>query len=109
MDKIDSFKKLWKIKNVFPKEVNKGECQEVVIKEDIDLEMMPILKTWEKDGGKFITMGQVYTKSLDGEKVNLGMYRLQIYDKKRLGLHWQIHKDSSHFFHEYKKRVRRCL
>jgi 4-hydroxy-3-polyprenylbenzoate decarboxylase len=107
MDKIDSFKKLWKIKNVFPKEVNKGECQEVVIKENIDLEMMPILKTWEKDGGKFITMGQVYTKSLDGEKVNLGMYRLQIYDKKRLGLHWQIHKDSSHFFHEYKKAKKR--
>ena len=103
MDKIDGFKKLWKMKNVFPKEVKKGECQEVIIKDNINLEMMPILKTWEKDGGKFITMGQVYTKSLDGEKVNLGMYRLQIYDNTRLGLHWQIHKDSNHFFHEYKK------
>ena len=102
MDKIDVFKMLWKVKNVFPKEVKKAECQEVVEK-NINLEDMPILKTWEKDGGKFITMGQVYTKSLDGEKVNLGMYRLQIYDKTRLGLHWQIHKDSSHFFHEYKK------
>ncbi len=103
MDKIDGFKKLWKMKNVFPKEVKSGICQDVVITENIDLESMPILKTWEKDGGKFITMGQVYTKSLDGEKVNLGMYRLQIYDKTRLGLHWQIHKDSNHFFHEYKK------
>ena len=103
MDKIDGFKKLWKMKNVFPKEVKKGECQEVIIKDNINLEMMPILKTWEKDGGKFITMGQVYTKSLDGEKVNLGMYRLQIYNNTRLGLHWQIHKDSNHFFHEYKK------
>ena len=103
IDKIDGFKKLWRVKNVFPKEVKKGICQEIIIKENIDLEMMPILKTWEKDGGKFITMGQVYTKSLDGEKVNLGMYRLQIYDKTRLGLHWQIHKDSNHFFHEYKK------
>jgi len=103
MDKIDGFKKLWKMKNVFPKEVKRGIAQEVVITENIDLESMPILKTWEQDGGKFITMGQVYTKSLDGEKVNLGMYRLQIYDKTRLGLHWQIHKDSNHFFHEYKK------
>lgn len=34
---------------------------------------------------------------------NLGMYRLQVYDKNRLGMHWQIHKDSAHFFHEYKK------
>jgi 4-hydroxy-3-polyprenylbenzoate decarboxylase len=102
-EKIDVFKMLWKIKNVFPKEVKKGECQEVIKRENIDLFELPILKTWEKDGGKFITMGQVYTKSLDGEKVNLGMYRLQIYDNKRLGLHWQIHKDSNHFFHEYKK------
>ena len=103
MDKIDSFKKLWKIKNVFPKEVKKAESQEVIITTDIDLEKLPILKTWSKDGGKFITMGQVYTKSLDSKKVNLGMYRLQIYGYNRLGLHWQIHKDSTHFFHEYKK------
>jgi 4-hydroxy-3-polyprenylbenzoate decarboxylase len=102
-EKIDAFKMLWKIKNVFPKEVKKGECQEVIKTDNIDLFSLPVLKTWEKDGGKFITMGQVYTKSLDGSKVNLGMYRLQIYDNKRLGLHWQIHKDSNHFFHEYKK------
>ena len=106
-NKIDMFKKLWKIKNTFPKKVKKAECQDVIIKENIDLEVMPILKTWPKDGGKFITMGQVYTKSLDGQKVNLGMYRLQVYGKNRLGLHWQIHKDSSHFFHEYKKANKR--
>jgi 4-hydroxy-3-polyprenylbenzoate decarboxylase len=103
MDKVDIFKKLLKVKNVFPKEVKRGECQDVIITDNIDLEMMPILKTWPKDGGKFITMGQVYTKSLDGEVVNVGMYRLQVYDKTRLGLHWQIHKDSTHFFHQYKK------
>ena len=48
-------------------------------------------------------MGQVYTQSLDGEMVNLGMYRLQVYDKNQLGMHWQIHKDSSHFFDQYQK------
>jgi len=48
-------------------------------------------------------MGQVYTQSLDGEMVNLGMYRLQVYDKNHLGMHWQIHKDSSHFFDQYQK------
>ncbi|MEA2091484.1 MAG: UbiD family decarboxylase, partial [Campylobacterota bacterium] len=47
--------------------------------------------------------GQVYTQSLDGEMVNLGMYRLQVYDKNHLGMHWQIHKDSSHFFDQYQK------
>lgn len=103
-DKLDVFKTLWKAKNIFPKEVKRGECQNVIHQGDsVDLESIPILKTWEEDGGKFITMGQVYTKSLDGEMVNVGMYRLHIYDKNRLGLHWQIHKDSNHFFHQYKK------
>ncbi|MDO7253376.1 menaquinone biosynthesis decarboxylase [Helicobacter cappadocius] len=79
-------------------------AQEIVYKGNkVDLFDLPILTTWEKDGGPFITMGQVYTQSLDGKKKNLGMYRLQIYDKNHLGLHWQIHKDSHHFFHEYKK------
>jgi len=48
-------------------------------------------------------MGQVYTTSLDGTMHNLGMYRLQVYSDNELGLHWQIHKDSNHFFHQYKK------
>ena len=61
------------------------------------------MTTWEKDGGPFITMGQVYTQSLDGQMQNLGMYRLQVYNDNQLGMHWQIHKDSNHFFHEYKK------
>ncbi len=48
-------------------------------------------------------MGQVYTRSLDGSTQNLGMYRLQQYGKDRLGVHWQIHKDASAFFDEYKR------
>jgi len=105
MDKLSMISKLFHLKNVFPKRVSyKGVCQEnIVNKEDVNLFDLPILKTWSKDGGHFITMGQVYTKSLDGKVNNLGMYRLQVYDKNRLGMHWQIHKDSAHFFHEYKK------
>ena len=103
--KLAMIPKLFSLKNVFPKRLNfKGECQEVIIpKEEVDLDMLPILKTWEEDGGAFITMGQVYTQSLDGEMQNLGMYRLQQYDKNRLGMHWQIHKDASHFFDQYQR------
>jgi len=103
--KLAMIPKLFSLKNVFPKRLKfKGECQEVVIpKEEVDLDRLPILKTWEEDGGPFITMGQVYTQSLDGEMQNLGMYRLQQYDKNRLGMHWQIHKDASHFFDQYQK------
>jgi len=103
--KLAMLPKLFSLKNVFPKQLKfKGECQEVIIpKDEVDLDILPILKTWEEDGGAFITMGQVYTKSLDGEMQNLGMYRLQQYDKNRLGMHWQIHKDASHFFDQYQR------
>ncbi len=103
--KLAMIPKLFSLKNVFPKRLNfKGECQEVIIpKEEVDLDRLPILKTWEEDGGPFITMGQVYTQSLDGQMQNLGMYRLQQYDRNRLGMHWQIHKDASHFFDQYQR------
>jgi len=103
--KLAMLPKLFSLKNVFPKRLKvKGECQEVVIpKAEVDLDKLPILKTWEEDGGPFITMGQVYTQSLDGNMQNLGMYRLQQYDKTHLGMHWQIHKDASHFFDQYQR------
>ncbi len=101
--KIDMFKELFSLKSVFPKRVKTDAPCQKVVKEDINLYDFPILKTWSEDGGPFITMGQVYTQSLDGQKQNLGMYRLQVYDKNKLGMHWQIHKDSAHFFSEYKK------
>ena len=105
MDKISMAKELFSLKNIFPKRLKgEGACQEIQFYEDeIDLTALPVLTTWEQDGGPFITMGQVYTHSLDGEMVNLGMYRLQVYDKNHLGMHWQIHKDSSHFFDQYQK------
>ena len=102
-DKIGMLSRLISFKNIFPKRLkSKGASQEIVMSEP-NLEALPILKTWPKDGGAFITMGQVYTHSLDGKRKNLGMYRLQVYDKTHLGMHWQIHKDSANFFHEYKE------
>ncbi len=104
-DKLSMASQIFSLKNIFPKRLSKkGECQEVqYFGSDIDLYKLPVLTTWEQDGGPFITMAQVYTQSLDGEMVNLGMYRLQVYDKNHLGMHWQIHKDSSHFFDQYQK------
>ncbi|WP_419767445.1 menaquinone biosynthesis decarboxylase [Arcobacter sp.] len=103
-EKLSTFGKLFALKNTIPKKnKGKGECQQVIkLGEDAKLSDLPILTTWEQDGGPFITMGQVYTTSLNGELKNLGMYRLQVYDDYTLGMHWQIHKDSNHFFHEYK-------
>ena len=105
LNKISMASELFSLKNIFPKKLPKeGECQKIKYLEDsIDLYKIPVLTTWEQDGGPFITMGQTYTQSFDGEMVNLGMYRLQVYDKNHLGMHWQIHKDSSHFFDQYQK------
>lgn len=102
-EKIEFFTYLLSLKSVFPKRLKtKGISQECEFKEP-NLYDLPILKTWEEDGGAFITMGQVYTKDLNSNTQNLGMYRLQVHSKNELGMHWQIHKDAAHFFHEYKK------
>lgn len=105
MEKFGMLSRLFALKNVFPKRLSgRGASQEVIKEGDaVDLYELPVLTTWPQDGGPFITMGQVYTRSLDGERKNLGMYRLQVYDKNHLGMHWQIHKDSANFFHEYKE------
>ncbi len=105
MDKLSMFGTLFNLKSVFPKKnKGRGECQEVVhLANEAKLSDIPVLTTWEQDAAPFITMGQVYTHSLDGTMSNLGMYRLQVHSDHTLGMHWQIHKDSNHFFHEYKK------
>ena len=104
-NKVSMFFQLLELKNIFPKRLNtKGQCQQIIkLDKEAKLSDLPILTTWEQDGGPFVTMGQVYTTSLDGTMHNLGMYRLQVYDDHTLGMHWQIHKDSNHFFHQYKK------
>lgn len=104
-EKIGLLGDLFAMKDIFPKKLKtRGSSQEVVKQGDeINLYDLPILTTWEADGGPFITMGQVYTQSLDGALVNLGMYRLQVFDNNHLGMHWQIHKDSSHFFDQYQR------
>ncbi|MCV6608635.1 MAG: menaquinone biosynthesis decarboxylase [Campylobacterales bacterium] len=104
-EKLGMAGKLFNLKNVFPKRTNsKGICQEIVkTGDDVKLSDLPILTTWEEDGGPFITMGQVITRSLDGKINNVGMYRLQVYNDNQLGLHWQIHKDSTSIFDEFKE------
>lgn len=105
-DFLKKISSIFTLRNVFPKKQRffKPDFQEIIYKgQDIDLYKLPVLTTWEKDAAPFITMGQIYTQSLDGTKKNLGMYRLQVFDKNHLGLHWQIHKDGQHFFNEYKR------
>ncbi|MBW1363054.1 3-octaprenyl-4-hydroxybenzoate carboxy-lyase [Campylobacter jejuni] len=100
--KMDFFMNLLSFKNIPPNKrlkKNKALYDYEILN---SLEELPMLKTWEDDAGKFITMGQVYTQNLDKTQNNLGMYRLQMSDKNELLMHWQIHKDGANFYHEYK-------
>jgi 4-hydroxy-3-polyprenylbenzoate decarboxylase len=92
----DALGKLGQLRSVPPKSVKSGSCQDVVLRgDDVDLGLLPGLHTWPDDGGRFLNLGLTHTKHPETGQRNLGMYRLQQYDKRTLGMHWQIHKDSN--------------
>ncbi len=75
------------------REKGPGRCQEVVLTgDDIDLNKFPILKCWPQDGGRYITLPLVFTHDPVTGKRNVGMYRVQVYDRNTVGMHWQMHK-----------------
>ncbi len=71
---------------------------------EVDLEKMPLLQLWHEDGGHFITLPLVYTESPSSGKPNLGMYRIQRYDKATTGIHWQIGKGGGFHYFEAEQR-----
>jgi len=69
----------------------RGPVTEVINLEP-HLDGLPVLTTWQDDGGPFITLPLVYTENPSTKKHNLGIYRMQVYDAQTAGLHWQIQK-----------------
>jgi len=70
-----------------------------VVDEPAHLNELPILTTWQDDGGPFITLPLVYTEHPGTNKHNLGIYRMQVYDAEHAGLHWQIQKGGGFHYH----------
>jgi UbiD family decarboxylase len=64
------------------------------------LDELPVLTTWQEDGGPFITLPLVYTENPISKKHNLGIYRMQVYDGRSTGLHWQIQKGGGFHYTE---------
>ncbi len=104
--KIKTLPTLHQLSKVFPKKVEKAPCQEVVLR-DPDLSMLPALQCWPEDGGRFITFPLVITKDPETGKRNVGMYRLQIFDAKTLGVHWHPHKGGAHHLRVAERRGER--
>jgi 4-hydroxy-3-polyprenylbenzoate decarboxylase len=74
---------------------SKAPVQQVVLRgDDVDLTKLPVLKTWPEDGGPFITLPLVVTNDPNG-RLNVGMYRLQVFDKNTTGLHIHQHHDGA--------------
>ncbi len=95
LNKIKKLPELSKMSDTFPKLENKGPVTEVV-SDSPSFEKIPILKTWHKDAGKFITFGLVATKHPETGVRNLGVYRMQIIDDTHALMHWQKHKRGAH-------------
>lgn len=92
---------LYKLSKVFPKKVKKAACQQVV--EEPDLAKLPVLHCWPQDAGRFITLPLVITRDPETGQQNMGMYRLQVYDKQTTGMHWHLHKDGREIYGKYRK------
>jgi len=92
-DKFGLLLGLKDLAGIFPKTVRSAPCQDVVLEGDqVDLGLLPVITCWPLDGGPFITLPLVITKDPKTGSQNIGVYRMQIYDRNTTGMHWQRHK-----------------
>ena len=120
------------LRHAKPKVVSNGPCKEVIVRFDAPasrkeawpkapdvkepstfnlqpptLLNLPILKCWPLDGGRFITLPCVVTRDPDTGERNVGMYRIQIYDDKTTGMHWQLQKVAARHGRRYYEKGER--
>ncbi len=98
MSKLKMLPKLAEVGAFFPKTVSSGPCQEVIRRDGFSLHELPVLTTWPQDGGPYITLPMVFSKNPKNGKRNCGMYRMQVYDERTTGMHWQKHKQGADHF-----------
>jgi len=92
LDKLKMLPLLTEAGKFFPKTVPTGPCKEVILRDNFSLLDFPILQCWPQDAGRFITLPCVITRDPSSGNRNVGMYRLQVYDKTTTGAHWQRQK-----------------
>jgi len=91
LDTLKMLPLVGRLTDLLPKTVRTAPCQDVV-KENGTLEGIPILTCWPEDGGPYITLPMVFTKDPETGMRNIGTYRMQVYDERTTGMHWQRHK-----------------
>lgn len=84
-----------------PKNSGRGRAQEVI--EEPNLDLLPVLTCWPEDGGRFLTLPQVITYDPRNGKRNMGIYRMQVFDARTTGMHWQIQKGGGFHYYQAEK------
>jgi len=119
IEKMKKLPQLAKLASFGPKIVKRGMCQEVVHTDEPSLLDLPIIQCWPHDGepgfglkpadceegtGRYVTFAGTYTKDPDSGERNVGMYRVQVFDKKLAAVHWHVHHDGARHYRGYKDR-----
>jgi len=100
--KLSTLPALIKLAGFLPSRIKrKGTCQQVIHRIP-DLGILPVLKCWPYDGGRFITLPMVHTRHPETNRTNVGMYRMQVLDKNTTAMHWQRHKTGANHFEAWK-------
>jgi len=105
LDKVKMLPMLAEMGKFFPKTVATGPCKEVIKHDNFSLLDFPILQCWPKDAGRFITLPCVITRDPKTGKRNVGMYRMQIFDERTTGMHWQRQKIGAEHYREALRRA----
>ena len=100
LDKVKMLPMLAEMGKFFPKTVPTGTCKEVIQRDKFSLLDFPVLQCWPKDAGRFITLPCVITRDPKTGKRNVGMYRMQVYDERTTGMHWQRQKVAAEHYRD---------
>ncbi len=105
-DKLKMLPLLGELSGWMPRKLKgRGACQDVqLVGDEARLSLLPILKCWGFDGGRFITLPMVNTIDPESQARNVGMYRMQLLDDHTTAMHWHIHKTGARHYDRYKER-----
>lgn len=130
IEKMKKLPDLLKLGSYPPKTVRSGICQQVVREgNDADLTRLPLIQCWPLDGdadsgqvfphamakwnaatdqtrgtGRYVTLAGIYTRNPETGDRNVGMYRVQLYDKRKCAMHWHVHHDGARHFRMWQAR-----
>jgi len=107
LNKVKMLPKLSEISNYGPKSTSSGPVTEIVETSKPTLDSLPIIKSFPKDSGRFITFGITVSKNPETQVRNLGVYRLQVIGSKKAIMHWQVHKRGALHYQMNKEKMQK--